>query len=346
MRPFLLPVFSALSIEVFMSWNPTLSWEVAQQRADIIQKIRQFFIARKVVEVETPALSQGTVTDVHLEALSCQYSYFEDSLADKSIALYLQTSPEFHMKRLLASGYGCIFQISKAFRHEEFGRHHNPEFTMLEWYRIGFNHFDLMNEVAELLVLVLNCIKPTICTYQNIFKEIVSLDPLNTNRGELLELLRLHNKLSDWLVEDSINDQNNDTLLQFVFTELIEPKIGNSAPCFVYNFPSSQASLAKISDDDTRVAERFECYYKGVELVNGFHELTNADNQVLRFKQDNLTRKRKGLDARPIDERFIAALNKGLPACAGVALGIDRLVMIALDIDDIAEVLSFPISLA
>jgi lysyl-tRNA synthetase class 2 len=327
-----------------MSWNPTLSWELAQQRAGIIHKIRQFFIARKVVEVETPALSRGTVTDVYLEALTCKYNYFEDSLSDKSSDLYLQTSPEFHMKRLLVSGYGSIFQISKAFRHEEFGRHHNPEFTMLEWYRVGFNHFDLMDEVAELLLLILDCSTPNYWTYQNLFIDKVALDPLNTNRDELLELLTLHNKLSDWLVTESENDQNNDTLLQFIFSEIIEPTIGSSAPCFVYNFPSSQASLARISVEDSRVAERFECYYKGIELVNGFHELTNADQQLLRFKQDNDTRQVKGLTNRPIDKRFIAALDKGLPDCAGVALGIDRLVMLALGFDDIKKVLSFPIS--
>ena len=326
-----------------MSWDPTLTWEVAQQRADIIHTIRQFFLARQVIEVETPSLSKGTVTDVHLEALSCQYYYLEDSLIDTATELYLQTSPEFHMKRLLASGYGSIFQISKAFRHEDHGKHHNPEFTMLEWYRLAFTHFDLMKEVSELLVLVLRCAEPSFFTYQELFQKTVSLDPLNTNRTELLALLRSHNKLSDWLISDSIGDNNNDILLQFIFTELIEPKIGKKSPCFVYNFPSSQASLARISTDDPRVSERFECYYKGIELVNGFHELTDADSQTLRFKQDNLIRAKKGLKSRPIDSQFIAALQHGLPRCAGVALGVDRLVMLALGKENIAEVLSFPI---
>lgn len=329
-----------------MSWSSTLSWELAQQRAEIIQKIRQFFVERKVIEVETPALSQGTVTDVYLDALSCQYSYLDDGLSELSDSLYLQTSPEFHMKRLLASGYGSIFQISKAFRHEEFGRHHNPEFTMLEWYRIGFNHFDLMNEVEALLVFILGCGKPNYWTYQELFINTVSLDPLSTNRDELLELLDAHNKLSDWLIADSRHDTNHDLLLQHVFSEIIEPNIGKSTPCFVYNFPCSQASLAKISDKDPRVAERFECYFKGIELVNGFHELTNAEAQTLRFKQDNLMRKQKGLSVMPIDQNFISALTQGLPDCAGVALGIDRLVMLALGVTDIAEVISFPIDRA
>lgn len=322
-----------------MTWQPTLTWEYAQKRAQILQKIRQFFNERNVVEVETPALSQGTVTDVHLEALSCRYNFLSDSSVEQATSLYLQTSPEFHMKRLLASGYGCIFQIAKAFRHEGAGRFHNPEFTLLEWYRLGFDHFMLMEEVALLLETILTCKKPTKVTYQDLFISFLGVDPLVADRAELLSLIEGHNKLSEWLTVE----HDNDILLQFIFSELIEPKIGNDSPCFVYNFPRSQASLAKISAEDVRVAERFECYFKGIELVNGFNELTDTEAQIKRFQEDNRQRKQLTLSEKSIDKSFIAALSKGLPQCAGVAMGIDRLIMLALKAEHIEQVISFPV---
>jgi len=322
-----------------MSWQPTLTWEYAQKRAQILQKIRHFFEERKVVEVETPALSQGTVTDVHLEGISCRYNFLSDSSAENAATLYLQTSPEFHMKRLLAAGYGCIFQIAKAFRHEEAGRFHNPEFTLLEWYRLGFDHFALMEEVAELLKIILSCEEPTQITYQQLFIDSLKVDPLSTTRAELLSVIGDHGKLSDWLS----TEQDSDILLQFIFSEIIEPNIGNEAPCFVYNFPSSQAALAKTCLEDGRVAERFECYFQGVELVNGFNELTDLDIQLKRFQEDNRKRVQSSLPEKPIDNNFISALSEGLPQCSGVALGIDRLIMLALKVKQIRQVVSFPV---
>ena len=322
-----------------MSWQPTLTWEYAQKRAQILQQVRQFFHERNVVEVETPALSQGTVTDVHLEAITCRYNFLSESSAKQATTLYLQTSPEYHMKRLLASGYGCIFQIAKAFRHEEAGRFHNPEFTLLEWYRLGFDHFTLMDEVAQLLKTVLHCVEPTQTTYQDLFIDQLSVDPLTASRAELLSLIKTHDKLSEWLTVE----QDNDILLQFIFSEIIEPHIGNESPCFVYNFPRSQASLAKICPEDSRVAQRFECYFKGIELVNGFNELTDAEVQLERFQADNKQRKTLSLPEMPIDKNFISALSQGLPQCAGVALGIDRLIMLALKGEHIEQVVSFPI---
>jgi len=325
-----------------MTWQSTQTWQNAQKRAKILQKIRQFFADRNVIEVETPALSQGTVTDVYLDAISCKYDFLADSPAGHSTELFLQTSPEFHMKRLLASGYGCIYSIAKAFRHEESGNYHNPEFTMLEWYRIGFDQFYLMSEVAELLEVVLGGNKALFSSYQDIFLKSVSVDPLTANFDELVEVLTQHGKADDWLID--MNDA--DLLLQFIFTEIIEPTIGIAEPQFIYDFPIAQASLAKRSVDDPRVAQRFECYFKGIELVNGFNELTDADEQVARFEQDNTKRKEQGLVTKPIDKNFIAALNHGLPQCSGVALGIDRLVMLALDIKVISEVQSFSIERA
>jgi len=327
----------------YMNWQTTLTWESAQQRATILQQIRQFFAERNVVEVETPALSQGTVTDVYLDAFNSRYN---DSSVEHATNFYLQTSPEFHMKRLLASGYGCIYQIAKAFRHEESGRHHNPEFTLLEWYRLGFDHFALMKEVADLLKVVLACEEPIQVAYQTIFLDKVNIDPLIASREELLTLIKQNNMLNDWLVIESEKDINNDILLQYIFSEIIEPTIGIDSPCFVYDFPRSQASLAKLSVNDTRVAERFECYYQGIELVNGFHELTDAQTQTQRFQEDNTKRLAAGLNEKPIDKQFITALSHGLPHCSGVALGIDRLVMLALNAKHIEDVITFPIERA
>ncbi|PKI13493.1 elongation factor P--(R)-beta-lysine ligase [Colwellia sp. 12G3] len=325
-----------------MNWQPTLSWQNAQKRSEVLHQVREFFRQRKVVEVETPALSQGTVTDVYLNAISCKYDFLANSPAGHSTELFLQTSPEFHMKRLLASGYGCIFQISKAFRHEESGKNHNPEFTMLEWYRIGFDQFDLMSEVAELLQVVLGGNKALFTSYQDIFITTVAVDPLEASFDELVEILNKYAKSADWLIE--MNDV--DLLLQFIFTEIIEPTIGINQPQFIYDFPIAQASLAKRSIDDSRVAQRFECYFKGIELVNGFNELTDANEQQIRFEEDNAKRAAQGLPVKPIDKNFIAALTHGLPQCSGVALGIDRLVMLALDIKNISEVQSFSIERA
>jgi len=321
-----------------MSWQTTLRWQDARKRAKVLQQIRSFFVGRNVVEVETPLLSQGTITDLHLDAFTTRYDY----LCDGAATLYLQTSPEFAMKRLLACGYGDIFQLCKAFRDEAHGSHHNPEFTMLEWYRLGYDHFQLMAEVADLLVEVLACKPATYISYQQVFLDRVDIDPLNTGIAELLALIKKHDKCSDWLLQE----QDIDTLLQFVFSEIIEPKIGLDAPCFVYHFPASQASLAKLSLEDNRVAERFECYYQGLELANGFHELTDVAVQKERFHQDNVKRLASGKEEKPLDERFISALEHDLPECAGVALGVDRLVMLALKKDKIKNVLSFGIARA
>jgi lysyl-tRNA synthetase class 2 len=319
-----------------------MKWEVAKSRGNVINAIRDFFKNKNVVEVETPSLSMGTVTDPYLEAFSTQYNYLDNSDIDQSQQLYLQTSPEFHMKRLLASGYGCIFQICKAFRHEDSGRYHNPEFTLLEWYRIGFNQHDLMAEVDELLSTVVKTPKSEKISYQNLFIKFVSIDPLTATFNQLYEVIELHGKAADWLYESD----DCDLLLQFIFSEIIEKNIGLSRPCFVYNFPIAQASLAKECDEDNRVAQRFECYFKGVELANGFNELTDADIQITRFEQDNSKRQQLGLATKNIDDNFIKALQSGLPQCAGVALGIDRLMMIALEKSAIEDVISFPIERA
>ncbi|WP_286264297.1 elongation factor P--(R)-beta-lysine ligase [Thalassotalea atypica] len=321
-----------------MSWQPTMSWESAQRRANILTVIRAFFLERGVTEVETPLMTQGTVTDVHLDAFETRY----DFLAEGRQPYYLQTSPEFAMKRLLASGYGCIYQICKAFRHEGHGRFHNPEFTMLEWYRLGFNDVQLMDEIDDLLKLILKTGSAERLSYQEAFIRYVGIDPLNTNITECLGVIEESDKSEEWLS----SSENLDTLLQFIFNFAVEPNIGNEQPCFIYSFPASQASLAKLNPDNESVAQRFECYFKGVELVNGFNELTDPIQQRARFVEDNKDRIKQGLSTRIIDERFIRALENGLPDCSGVALGIDRLVMLSLGSKHIDEVMSFPVDKA
>jgi lysyl-tRNA synthetase class 2 len=319
-----------------------MNWEDVKRKSTILTQIRSFFQMKGVVEVETPSLSLGTVTDPFLDAFTSKYNYLSDSDVNVSTELFLQTSPEFHMKRLLASGYQCIYQICKAFRHEDFGNHHNPEFTILEWYRLGFDQHNLITEVNELLSIVLGTETCEKITYQDLFLKSVRVDPLSANFEELYDVILQHGKGAEWLLES----EDCDLLLQFIFSEIIESNIGSEIPCFVYNFPIKQASLAKVCPSDSRIAQRFECYFKGLELANGFNELTDYEIQEIRFFEDNNKRKKLGLPVRAIDKNFIDALSKGLPQCSGVALGIDRLIMIALDKSSIDDVITFPIEKA
>ncbi|WP_406610311.1 elongation factor P--(R)-beta-lysine ligase [Agarivorans sp. JK6] len=319
-------------------WQPSASIQSLQQRAKIINKIRCFFAKREVMEVDTPCLSQACVSDVHLHSFSTTLS---GPAAPQTMPLYLQTSPEFHMKRLLAAGSGCIYQLAKAFRNEEAGRFHNPEFTMLEWYRIGFDHFALMDEMDELITEVLACDKAERLSYVEAFERHLGINPINASQAEFVAVAK---RLS---VEDLVaNEPDRDTILQLLFSLGVEPKIGQQRPCFVYHFPASQAALAKISEKDPQVAERFELYFKGVELANGFHELTDAKEQAARFAKDQQVRENMGLAAAQVDQHFLAALAAGLPACAGVALGIDRLLMLALGAPNIQAVQSFSVDRA
>lgn len=315
-------------------WMPSASIEQLQQRADILASIRLFFSERKVMEVDTPAMSHATVTDVHLHTF--QTDFVGPGYADGA-HLYFMTSPEFHMKRLLAAGSGAIYQINKAFRNEEAGRFHNPEFTMLEWYQPMFDHHQLMDEMNELLMLVLKCGDSERMTYQEAFIKVLGVCPLDASMDEL-RAVAAPLGLSD--IADI--EEDRDTLLQLLFSMGVEEKIGLDVPAFVYDFPASQAALAKINPTDPRVAERFEVYFKGIELANGFHELDNAKEQLARFEGDNAKRKSMGLIEQPIDYHLIAALEAGFPDCAGVALGIDRLIMLAMGEKHIDQVMAFP----
>jgi lysyl-tRNA synthetase class 2 len=320
------------------AWQPTTSHQARQARAELLRTIREFFYSRDVMEVDTPLLSHGTVTDEHLDAFETQFNFANSG---EPTTLYLQTSPEYAMKRLLCAQSGSIYQLCKAFRHEGEGRWHNPEFTMLEWYRLGFDHFALMDEVDALLMATLNTSPSDKLTYQNAFVTFLDIDPLNTSDEALLKAMKQHNI-------DIHQPQmlSFDSKLQLLFSYCIEPQIGMKKPCFVYDFPASQAALAKISPRDSRVAERFEVYFKGAELANGFNELSAFEEQRIRFEKDNQKRQSAGLATKPLDEHFLNALEAGLPDCAGVALGIDRLLMLKINATHIKDVINFPVSRA
>lgn len=320
------------------SWQPSAPVANLLKRAAILAEIRRFFADRGVLEVETPTMSQATVTDIHLVPFETR---FVGPGAADGMTLYLMTSPEYHMKRLLAAGSGPIYQMGRSFRNEEAGRHHNPEFTMLEWYRPRYDMYRLMNEVDDLLQQVLDCDTAETLSYQQAFTRHLNVDPLSADKAELREAAA---KLNLSNIADT--EEDRDTLLQLLFTMGVEPHIGRDKPTFVYHFPATQASLAEISTEDHRVAERFEVYYKGIELANGFRELTDSREQRQRFEQDNRKRAARGLPQHPVDNNLLDALEHGMPECSGVALGVDRLIMIALGASSLSDVLAFPVTRA
>ncbi len=309
-----------------MDWQPSFSMDMLRYRARYIQSIRDFFQEKNVIEVMTPLLSPHTITDPHIASI-------EVPIARDTY--YLQSSPEFHMKRLLAAGSGAIYQIGHAFRSDERGVRHNPEFSMLEWYQPGYDHHQLMDEMAELLQAVFNVSHTTRITYQNLFKQYFDCDVLNATAEQCLQLVK-----KQGIVVDALESFDKDELLDLLMTHCIEKKLGHDMPIFVCNYPASQAALARTSLEDPRVAERFELYWHGLELANGFHELTSSRVQRQRFEADNEYRQQHGLPTLPLDEAFLACLDH-MPACAGVALGIERLLMVVTDSSHIESVMAF-----
>ncbi len=301
-------------------WLPTAKISNLRERSILISQIRSYFADHGVLEVETPVLSAATVTDPHLEAFQIQ-------------GKYLQTSPEYAMKRLLAAGSGDIYQLAKAFRQDEVGKFHNPEFTILEWYRIGFSPEDMYQEIEALLKLTLGVDDIDKVRYADLFEEFLGLDIHHCTDSELSQ--RVSNHCHGLQLSD------RDDCLTTLFASCIEPKIAQTNPCIVTLFPASQASLARLEPDDPRFARRFEVYFKGVELANGFHELSDIEEQAERFHRDNLKRRSANKTEKPIDNRLLDALKSGLPDCVGVALGIDRLVMLKLGSESLSEVLTF-----
>lgn len=296
-----------------------------RKRAEYLREIREFFHARGVLEVETPLLCSTTVTDVYIDSIQAQAN---------EQRCFLQTSPEYAMKRLLVDGIGDCYQLGKAFRDHEYGHQHNLEFTLLEWYRLGFDHHALMDEVDELLQLILQTPPANRFSYQHLFEQYLGINP------HVVTVDRLQGLASDYGVFDALGNDclNKDNWLMLLMSHVIEPKLGFGAPCFVYDYPATQASLANIRDD---VGERFEVYARGMELANGFHELQNAREQRQRFEHDLAVRGKNQQFLPPVDHVFLSALERGLPACAGVALGIDRLMMLAMNENTIDAVISF-----
>ena len=309
--------------------------EIAVKRAAILQQVRDFFKAHKVLEVETPVLSYGTPVDCHIDVFSAGFHPAGARKPDCREAVYLRTSPEFHMKRLLASGYRDIYQIGKVFRDGERGKLHNPEFTMLEWYRTGKNMSGLIDETAELITAVLGKKKIVKKKYAEIFEEATGIDPLATSLEEVARHCEVHGKATPGFA--AITDA-----LQFVMTEYVEPGFPADTLVFVHHYPADQAVLAMLEPDDPRVARRFEAYCGGMELVNGFEELTDGKENERRQRNENAKRSAGGKAELPIDRLFIEALKHGLPPCSGAALGLDRLIMLALGKKEISDVLAFP----
>ncbi len=312
-------------------WQPTASIANLRLRAQLLAKLRQFFVARGVLEVDTPALSRAGATDRHIHSFRV-----EDGQKGH---LYLHTSPEFPMKRLLAAGSGDIWQLCKVFRSGEAGRMHNPEFSMLEWYRLRMDHHALMAEVAELIAALLPQRKqtPEYLSYREAFRHHAGLDPFSASRRDCIAALTRGGRQVP-----AESELDYDGWLDMVAGDLVYPALGRGSLTFIYDYPASQAALARVRPGDPPVAERFEAFIDGVELVNGFHELADADEQRRRFAADRTYRAAHGLMDVPMDERLLSALGQGLPDCAGVALGFDRLVMIAAAARSIDEVTAFP----
>lgn len=290
--------------------------QLLKTRAALYKKIRSFFDSRGVMEVETPLMTPYTVTDPHVQSLNLKLNGQE---------WFLQTSPEYVMKQLLALGCKDIFQICKAFRGDEFGQFHQPEFSMLEWYRLDFNYQKLMQEVVALVRTIFNPLKVVYYAYEDLFFEVLGINPITATCEELRELACLH------LENHAFMDFSDFTLTdwqQYLFSSLIEPVLSDVPCAMVYNFPISHSSLAKPSTDDPRVSERFEMYLNGIECANGFSELLSADACISRFKADNRHRERLGLPNIKMDQSFLQAMRSGLPNCAGVSIGLDRLLMI------------------
>jgi lysyl-tRNA synthetase class 2 len=321
------------------SWRPGATLHALRLRARLLAGIRGFFAERGVLEVETPGLARAAAGDVHIHSLRTALGSTPGTMTGAT--LYLQSSPEFAMKRLLAAGSGPIYQVCRAFRDGERGRLHNPEFTLLEWYRPGWDHHRLMDEVQALVETVLGPgLDNRKCRYRDVFQEHAGLDPFAASDEALA---RRSTELG--LAPHGIAPGERDRQLEFLFGHAVQPALGEGC-VYVHDYPASQAALARIRRSEPAVAERFELFVNGVELANGYHELCDADEQRGRFQADARERRRLGLHEPPQDESLLAALAHGLPDCAGVALGLDRLFMIAAGADSIDAVMAFSVERA
>ncbi|MFC5525712.1 EF-P lysine aminoacylase EpmA [Rhodanobacter ginsengisoli] len=305
-----------------------------QLRARLYALIRGFFAGRDVLEVETPILSAAGNTDPNIESFSTGFHGHVDAGARER---WLRTSPEFPLKRLLAGGVGDCYELGRVFRNGEAGGRHNPEFSMLEWYRLGWDHRRLMGETIELVEAALGMLgrraEVTITSYRQLFLDELGIDPLHAPLDELQAPL----------AEFGIGPQGlgRDDWLDLLITHRLQPAFARERITVIHDYPASQCALAKIRAGDPPLAERFELYLGPHELANGYHELNDAGEQRARFERDNEVRRQRGLREVPLDQRLLAVLD-AMPDCAGVALGVERLLMCLADTDAIADVLAFP----
>jgi elongation factor P--(R)-beta-lysine ligase len=321
-----------------IEWRPTTTRDVLAHRSSVLMHARHFFVDRGLIEVDTPMIVNSPVTDVHIHSAKVEFP-------DSDRPFFLHTSPEYAMKRLLAAGSGDIFQICHVARGLERGRQHNAEFTLIEWYRLGYDLDQLMYETETLVRTLMGDaafdLTSANISYEDAFLEELGLDPLNASMEELSAACSRAG-----FTEDAQRGAERDELLELLMGTVIGPKLGSQSLTFVFNYPASQAALARVNPLDPRWALRFELYCKGMELANGFLELFDVHEQRERFEKDNEERQRRGLPAYPLDERFLAALESGMPACAGVAVGFDRVMMLAAEVDHIDAVLPFPTDIA
>ena len=308
-------------------------------RASLYGCIRQFFAERNVLEVETPVLSAAGNTDPNIESFSTMFSGHVDA---GSRERWLRTSSEFAQKRLLAAGIGDCYELGRVFRNGEAGGKHNPEFTMLEWYRVGWDHRRLIDEAIELIAAALDLVGKTAnvykTTYRQLFVTKIAIDPFAATETELQGALGA--------VRVDAEGLSRDDWLDLLLTHRVQPQFPGDRITVVFDYPASQCALAKIRDGDPPVAERFELYVGAQELANGYHELIDAAEQRARFQRDNARRRARGQRELPIDENLLAGLDQGLPECAGVALGVERLLMAMMGSDDIRGTLAFPFAQA
>jgi lysyl-tRNA synthetase class 2 len=302
----------------------------------MLAALREFFSARGVLEVDTPILSASAVSDPQIESLTTRVGGMTDRF-------YLSTSPEFPMKRLLAAGSGDIYQVCKVFRDAERGRWHNPEFTLIEWYRLGLDDAALMTEVealaAELLAPHRRLMPAERLTYADALRRHAGVDAHTDSELDLERAAAAHGIVCQ-------AELDRDAKLDLLMGMVVGPQLGRDRPCFICDYPASQASLARLKPGLPAVAARFEFYIDGIELANGFHELANAGEQRARFTRNLATRQARGQPQPPLDERLLAALQSGIPDCAGVALGFDRLVAVALGAARLSAAMAFPIEIA
>ncbi|MCG2634632.1 MAG: EF-P lysine aminoacylase GenX [Gammaproteobacteria bacterium] len=307
-----------------------------QRRATLLADIRAFFSGEAVLEVETPLMGPAPASDLALSPLITRY---EGPGGNQDY--FLQSSPEYAMKRLLCAGSGSIYQLSKAFRNGESGRFHSPEFTLLEWYRTGFDYRALMDEVSDFLVQTAGMPVARLISYQHAFESAVGVEPHAASAACLLEAAK------DLGLDVPVSvESDRDALLDFLLTQRVESSLPTGVPVLLFDYPVSQAALAKIRPGDPPVAERFELYFNGIELANGYSELTDAAEYRRRFEADNVRRLAAGVVQVPLDEALLTALETGLPTCAGVALGVDRLLMAMSGAGSLTEVAMLTCSLS